>query len=76
VAPDPPTPYANVGFAILNPAILDTEPDGAFSIVPIWHRLQAKGRLYGAVMDGFWMHVGDPAAREATEARLNAASET
>ena len=76
VAPDPPTPYANVGFAILNPAILDTEPDGAFSIVPIWHRLQAKGRLCGAVMDGFWMHVGDPAAREATEARLNAASET
>ena len=26
--------------------------------------------LFGAVMDGFWMHVGDPAAREAAEARL------
>ena len=30
-----------------------------------------EGRLFGAVMDGFWMHVGDPAAREAAEARLH-----
>ena len=49
---------------------LDGEPDGAFSIVPVWWRLSEQGRLYGAVMDGFWMHVGDPAAREATEAKL------
>lgn len=69
-APEPPTPFANVGFAIMNPAVLDAEPDGAFSIVPVWHRLQAQGRLFGAAMDGFWMHVGDPAARDAAEARL------
>jgi MurNAc alpha-1-phosphate uridylyltransferase len=69
-AAEPPTPFANVGFAILQPAILDNEAAGAFSIVPVWHRLQAQGRLHGAVMDGFWMHVGDPAARGAAEARL------
>ena len=68
--PEPPTPYANVGFQILKPQILDQEPDGAFSIVPVWWRLSERGRLFGAVMDGFWMHVGDPAAREATEAKL------
>ena len=68
--PEPPTPYANVGFQILKPQILDQEPDGAFSIVPVWWRLSEQGRLFGAVMDGFWMHVGDPAAREATEAKL------
>ena len=68
--PEPPTPYANVGFQILKPQILDDEPDGAFSIVPVWWRLSEHGRLFGAVMDGFWMHVGDPAAREATEAKL------
>lgn len=34
--PEPPTPYANVGFQILKPQILDQEPDGAFSIVPVW----------------------------------------
>ncbi len=68
--PEPPTPYANVGFQILKPQLVDDQPDGPFSILPIWWKLSEKGRLFGAVMDGFWMHVGDPAAREATEAKL------
>lgn len=70
VAAQPPTPYANMGVAILDPRILDDAPAGAFSIIPIWHRLQRQGRLHGVAMDGFWMHVGDPAARDAAEARL------
>ena len=70
LGPEPPTPYANVGFQIMKPQILDGHGPGGFSVVPIWRELAAKGRLYGAVMDGFWMHVGDPAAREAAEARL------
>ena len=70
-SPDVVTPFANVGFGILKPQILDSEPKtGPFSIVPTWHRLQAQGRLCGAAMDAFWMHVGDPAARDAAEARL------
>lgn len=70
--PEPPTPFANVGFQILKPQLLDEEPEGAFSIVPVWKKVSAVRRLYGAVMDGFWMHVGDPAARDAAEARLMA----
>ncbi|MET0274568.1 MAG: nucleotidyltransferase family protein [Phenylobacterium sp.] len=69
VQAEPPTPFANVGFAILKPQVLGDQA-GAFSVLPIWHRLQAEGRLYGVAMDAFWMHVGDPAAREAAEARL------
>ena len=65
-----PAPFANVGFQILKPEILDGEPDGAFSILPVWWRLQGQGRLFGVVMDAFWMHVGDPAARAEAEARL------
>jgi MurNAc alpha-1-phosphate uridylyltransferase len=68
-AADPPPPYNNIGVQILKPAILDGL-GGAFSIVPIWKRLGAEGRLYGAVMDGFDMHVSDPAARDEVEARL------
>ncbi len=65
------TPLANVGFGVMKPQILDDQPkEGAFPIYPTWRRLQAEGRLFGAVMDAFWMHVGDPAAREAAEARL------
>jgi MurNAc alpha-1-phosphate uridylyltransferase len=69
-SPDVVTPFANVGFGILKPQVLDGQADPGFSIVPIWHRLQAQGRLYGAPMDAFWMHVGDPAARDEAEARL------
>lgn len=64
------TPFANVGFGILKPQIVDGQPDAAFPIQPIWRRLQDEGRLFGAAMDGFWMHVGDPVAREQAEARL------
>lgn len=66
----PPTPFANIGFAILKPQVLDDQPEVAFSIIPTWHRLQAEGRLYGVPMDAFWMHVGDPAARDQAEARI------
>lgn len=70
-SPDVVTPYANVGFGIMKPQALDDQPKtGAFSIYPTWRRLQAEGRMFGAPMNAFWMHVGDPAAREAAEARL------
>ena len=42
----------------------------AFSIWPTWRRLVGEGRLHGTVFDGFWMHVGDPAAHAAARARL------
>jgi len=70
-SPDVVTPFANVGFGIMKPQILDGAPlEGPFSIVPVWHRLQAQGRLCGVAMDAFWMHVGDPAARDLAEMRL------
>jgi MurNAc alpha-1-phosphate uridylyltransferase len=69
-SPDPPPPYNNIGFQILKPELLAGREGEAFSIVPLWKQLSARGRLSGAVMDGYAMHVTDPAAREAVEARL------
>jgi MurNAc alpha-1-phosphate uridylyltransferase len=70
-SPDVVTPYANIGFGILKPQVLDDQPKrGPFKIQPVWRRLQAEGRFFGVEMDAFWMHVGDPAARDAAEARL------
>jgi len=63
-------PYAYMGLHICKPGIVDSEPDPAFSLAKIWRRLAPQGRLYGAVFDGFWMHVGDPQALAAAEARL------
>ena len=66
----PTAPYAYIGMQILKPQIIDGEAPGAFSLYPTWARLIGEGRAYGAVLQGQWMHVGDPGARDAAEARL------
>jgi len=65
-------PFAFMGVHIVKPAVVDDGPEGPFSMMTTWRRLMARGRLHGTVMDGFWMHVGDPQARDAAEARLGA----
>jgi MurNAc alpha-1-phosphate uridylyltransferase len=66
----PTAPFAYIGVHIAKPQIVDDEPEGPFSLTPVWRRLAARGRLYGLVLDGAWMHVGDPRARDAAEAKL------
>lgn len=68
----PHTPWAYMGVQVVDPAIVDAEPLEPFSFTRIWRRLAAQGRLHGAPLGGFWMHVGDPQAREQAEARLTA----
>lgn len=65
-------PWNYMGVHITKPQIVDGMEEDAFSLTPIWRRLADKGRLFGDGMDGDWMHVGDPAARDAAEARLRA----
>lgn len=66
-------PFAYMGVQIAKPQLVDDEPEGAFSLTRVWRRLAARGRLFGAVLDGVWMHVGDPASRDAAETFLRAA---
>lgn len=66
----PSAPYAYMGVHICKPGLVDDGPDGAFSLATIWRRLARLGRVHGVVLDGFWMHVGDPDARDAAQARL------
>lgn len=63
-------PYAFCGVQVFKPELAAAEPDRAFSTSRIWRRLAAQGRLRGVELQGRWMHVGDPGAREAAEARL------
>ncbi len=66
-------PYAFIGVYVINPASLYAHPEDAFSVIPaITGPMEARGRLFGLVLEGQWMHVGDPAARDAAEARLKA----
>jgi MurNAc alpha-1-phosphate uridylyltransferase len=66
----PSTPWAYMGVYITDPKIVDVEPLEPFSMTRVWRKLAPEGRLHGAPLGGFWMHVGDPQAREQAEARL------
>jgi MurNAc alpha-1-phosphate uridylyltransferase len=63
-------PYAYMGVHVTRPDIADDGPDGPFSLTRVWRPLAEAGRVGGVVLDGFWMHVGDPQARDDAEARL------
>lgn len=66
----PSAPFAYMGVHITRPDYADEGPAGAFSLSPLWRRSAAEGRLFGCVMDGDWMHVGDPQARDEADARM------
>lgn len=66
-------PYAYMGVHICRPDYVADGPDGPFSLSQFWRRSAAAGRLYGVVLDGDWMHVGDPQARDEAEAKLSGA---
>lgn len=63
-------PFAYMGVHICRPGYVKDGPDGPFSLSGLWRRSAAEGRLFGCVLDGDWMHVGDPGARDEAEARL------
>jgi MurNAc alpha-1-phosphate uridylyltransferase len=52
--------------------MFDDAPEGAFSTNLMWDRAIAKGRLFGTMLDGVWIHVGTPEARDEAEAYLRA----
>lgn len=63
-------PLVYVGVHICKPAITAEGPEGPFSLLPLWKRLAAEQRVHGVAPQGLWMHVGDPQAKLAAEARL------
>ena len=63
-------PFVYAGTQILNPRILESYLEEPFSLNRIWNDLLARGRVSGQVMEAFWMHVGDPDARDAAERKL------
>ena len=66
----PAAPYNYMGVHITKPQIVDAVPEDAFSLSKIWRAEAPQGRLRGSLMDGDWMHVGDPQALADAEARL------
>lgn len=64
-------PYVFTGLQIIAPSLIDEGPDGPFSTRVLWDKAAERGRLYGAVYGGDWLHVGDADGLAAAEARLS-----
>jgi MurNAc alpha-1-phosphate uridylyltransferase len=66
----PSAPLNYMGVHIVDPRpIIDHSATG-FGLFPLWAKWATSGRLHGAVMEGDWMHVGDPEALRVAETRL------
>ncbi|PQA88446.1 nucleotidyltransferase family protein [Hyphococcus luteus] len=63
-------PYVFTGLQIIAPSLIDEGPEGPFSTRVLWDKAAERGRLFGAVYGGEWLHVGDAAGLAAAEARL------
>jgi MurNAc alpha-1-phosphate uridylyltransferase len=70
----PSAPLNYMGVHIVDPRPIYAWPETEFGLFPagggLWGGWEAQGRLHGLVMEGDWMHVGDPEARDVAEARL------
>jgi len=65
--------HVYAGVQIFKPALAKAYKAEPFSRNRIWDDSLKRGRIYGAVLPGFWMHIGDPKARIAAEAVLRQA---
>jgi MurNAc alpha-1-phosphate uridylyltransferase len=63
-------PYMFASVSISDSRLLRNSPDAPFSLVKLWDRAQAEGRLFGLVHDGDWFHVGTPQALAEAETLL------
>lgn len=65
------SPYAYPGVQIVHPRLFDGAPAGEFSTNLMWDRAIARKRLYGTRLEGMWIHVGTPQARQEAERHLS-----
>ena len=61
------SPFAFPGVQVVHPRLFDDPPSRIFSTNVMWDRAIAKERLYGTRLDGVWLHVGSPKARDDAE---------
>ena len=63
-------PYIFASVSVCDARLLQDSPDGPFSLLKLWNRAEAAGRLFGLVHDGEWFHVGTPHALAEAETVL------
>lgn len=64
-------PFVFAGMQILHPRLLDSTPEGPFSLNRVYDQAAERGRLYGISHDGEWFHVGTPEDLKAAEEAMH-----
>ena len=64
-------PYLFAGIQLLHRRLFDAAPGRVFSLVRLFDRAEAAGRLSAIVHDGEWYHVGTPEGLALTRERLS-----
>ncbi|MBM3577380.1 MAG: nucleotidyltransferase family protein [Alphaproteobacteria bacterium] len=62
-----PKPYVYAGVGLMKPQLFAGVADDVFKLAPFFFEAARKGRLYGVVSSGLWLHVGTVAAIEEAE---------
>ncbi len=60
-------PVIYSGTALVARSVFAGTPGRAFSFLDLMHAARERGTLRGVLLNAPWLHVGDPAAREAAE---------
>lgn len=60
-------PFAWPGVQIIHPRLIEQGQGEVFSTNQLWDIAIEQGRLFGLRMEGKWMHIGTPSAREEAE---------
>lgn len=68
-------PFVFTGVSLAHPRLFTESPHGKFSLNLPWDKAIAMGRAYGLMLEGVWMHVGDPAALAKAERLLDRGSD-
>jgi MurNAc alpha-1-phosphate uridylyltransferase len=68
--PGQAVPFAFMGAFLAHPRAYEGAPEGAFSNNLVWDSAAARGRLFGLVHNGEWLHVGTPEAIAVAETVL------
>ncbi len=71
--PGATAPYVYAGVEIFKPSLAKNFLIDKFSRNKIWDGALARQKIYGHVLPGFWMHVGDPKAVDYAEAVMKQA---
>ncbi|WP_310496146.1 nucleotidyltransferase family protein [Sandarakinorhabdus sp.] len=63
-------PFVYSGIQIISRRLFEGEPVAPFTMWRVWNKALAQGRMFGAVHQGLWFHVGTPASIGETETLL------